>query len=271
VLSHRAAVNLWRNPALLRAHAIITVVVAVFIGVVFLKLQNDIAGFQNRLGLIFFSLLLFAFACLSAVDLFIGDRIIFKKERANGCYKTSAYYCASMFSDLLPLRIVFPLIYAIVVYWMASFVGDAEHFLKFILVFLLFNMVSAAMFYVISVSVPSVTVGNIVSAAILLFLMLFSGFLLNFASIPVWLIWLRYLSFFSYAFEALTANELEGLQLELGVEGFGSVNISANVFLVAFNLSSENYWRNVGILAGMAIALNILAYILLRFVRKPKQ
>jgi ABC-type multidrug transport system permease subunit len=43
------------------------------------------------------------------------------------------------------------------------------------------------------------------------------------------------------------------------------------VFLVAFNLSSENYWRNVGILAGMAIALNILAYILLRFVRKPKQ
>jgi hypothetical protein len=35
-------------------------------------------------------------------------------------------------------------------------------------------------------------VGNIVSAAILLFLMLFSGFLLNFASIPVWLIWLRY-------------------------------------------------------------------------------
>lgn len=150
---------------------------AVFIGVVFLKLQNDIAGFQNRLGLIFFSLLLFAFACLSAVDLcmtfeiifpflenvliffqiVIGDRIIFKKERANGCYRTSAYYCASMFSDLLPLRIVFPLIYAIVVYWMASFVGDAEHFLKFILVFLLFNMVSAAMFYVISVSVPSVT------------------------------------------------------------------------------------------------------------------
>jgi RNase P/RNase MRP subunit POP5 len=36
----------------------------------------------------------------------------------------------------------------------------------------------------------------------------------------------RYISFFSYAFEALTANELEGLQLELGVEGFGSVNIS---------------------------------------------
>jgi ABC-type multidrug transport system permease subunit len=51
--------------------------VAVFIGVVFLKLQNDIAGFQNRLGLIFFSLLLFAFACLSAVDLCMNLEIIF--------------------------------------------------------------------------------------------------------------------------------------------------------------------------------------------------
>lgn len=50
-----------------------------------------------------------------------------------------------------------------------------------------------------------------------------------------------------------------------------NVFVGANVFLVAFNLNSENYWRNVGILAGMAIALNILAYILLRFVRKPKQ
>lgn len=89
--------------------------------------------------------------------LVIGDRIIFKKERSNGCYQTSSYYCASMFSDLLPLRMVFPLIYAIVVYWMAGFVGDAEHFLKFLLVFLLFNIVSGAMFYVISVSVPSVT------------------------------------------------------------------------------------------------------------------
>jgi hypothetical protein len=42
---------------------------------------------------------------------------------------------------------------------MAGFVGDPDHFLKFILVFLLFNMVAASMFYLISIAVPSVS-GN---------------------------------------------------------------------------------------------------------------
>lgn len=82
---------------------------------------------------------------------------MFKKERANGCYYTSSYYLSTMLSDLMPLRIIFPLIYGVVVYWMAGFVGDPDHFLKFILVFLLFNMVAASMFYVISIAVPSVT------------------------------------------------------------------------------------------------------------------
>jgi ABC-type multidrug transport system ATPase subunit/ABC-type multidrug transport system permease subunit len=270
VLSHRAAVHLWRDPVLLKAHGIITIVVALFMGLTFMNLGNDISGIQNRVGLLFFIEILFSFACLSAVDLFLGERVIFRKERANGCYRVSAYYLSKALSDLIPLRIIMPLIFGTIVYWMAGLRPDAEHFMKFLIVFLLVSLTAASLVYVISVSVPSVTVGNIVAAAIFLVLFLFGGFLVNLDSIPPYLVWIRYLSFFSYGFESLATNELQNLPLTLTAEGFPSLSIKGDVFLQAFALNPQNYWRNVGVLAGMVVGYLIIAYLVLRFARKPK-
>jgi uncharacterized membrane protein YwzB len=47
----------------------------------------------------------------------LGDRILFKKERANGCYYVSAYYLSKTLSDIIPLRIIMPLVFGAIVYW----------------------------------------------------------------------------------------------------------------------------------------------------------
>lgn len=46
-----------------------------------LSFRNDIPGFQNRLGVFFFTLALFGFSCLSSLGLFAGERILFIRER----------------------------------------------------------------------------------------------------------------------------------------------------------------------------------------------
>ena len=43
----------------------------------FQNISNDIAGFQNRLGMFFFTLALFGFSCLSSLNLFANERILF--------------------------------------------------------------------------------------------------------------------------------------------------------------------------------------------------
>ena len=43
--------------------------------------SNDISGFQNRLGIFFFTLALFGFSCLSSLGLFANERILFMRER----------------------------------------------------------------------------------------------------------------------------------------------------------------------------------------------
>ena len=57
---------------------------------------------------------------------------------------------------------------------------------------------------------PSVAVGNVIGALLLLFFMLFGGFLLNNESAPSYVQWLQELSFFNHALEAMTSNELAG-------------------------------------------------------------
>ena len=53
----------------------------VICGLFFHNVSSDIAGFQNRLGIFFFTLALFGFSCLSSLGLFANERILFMRER----------------------------------------------------------------------------------------------------------------------------------------------------------------------------------------------
>jgi hypothetical protein len=88
ILSGRTFKNMYRNPGLLLAHYVISLLVAGEImthfaterpssdllslegmcGVLFWQVSNDLAGFQNRLGFFFFVCALFGFSCLSSLQ-----------------------------------------------------------------------------------------------------------------------------------------------------------------------------------------------------------
>ena len=60
---------------------VVTDLRTVICGFFFQNITNDIAGFQNRLGMFFFTLALFGFSCLSSLTLFANERILFMRER----------------------------------------------------------------------------------------------------------------------------------------------------------------------------------------------
>lgn len=67
LLSGRNLKNLIRNPGLLRAQYLITFFVAILIGSLYWKVKNDIGGFQNRLGLFYFSCIFLGFTCIASI------------------------------------------------------------------------------------------------------------------------------------------------------------------------------------------------------------
>jgi ABC-type multidrug transport system ATPase subunit len=191
ILSKRTWRNLYRNPILMLTHYAIAIVLAVFLGFLFYGLTDDIAGFQNRLGLFFFLLALFGFSTLTTLYVFTSERLLFVRERAKGYYSPLSYFAAKVIFDIIPLRLVPPLIMGAIVYPMTGLIPQWPEFLKFIMFLVLFNLAAAGICLFIGILLSNGGVANLIGSLVMLFSLLFSGFLLNKNSIPPAVLWLQ--------------------------------------------------------------------------------
>lgn len=200
ILSKRTWRNLYRNPMLMLTHYAIAIVLAVFLGFLFYGLTDDIKGFQNRLGLFLFVLSLFGFSSLTILTVFAPERLLFTRERAKGYYSPPSYFAAKVLFDIIPLRLLPPIILGIIVYPMTGLIPAWPNFLKFILFLVLFNLAAAAIFLFIGIVFRNSGVANLIGVLVMLFSLLFSGFFLNKESIPGVAKWLQSVSTFILGF-----------------------------------------------------------------------
>ncbi|KAI7200630.1 hypothetical protein KC316_g2593, partial [Hortaea werneckii] len=176
ILSRRTWRNLYRNPMLMLTHYAIAIVLAVFIGFLFYGLTDDLPGFQNRIGFFFFILALFGFSTLTSLTVFAPERLLFVRERAKGYYHPAAYYAAKVVFDIVPLRLLPPLIMGAIMYPMTGLVPAWAEFWKYILFIVLFNLAAAAICLFIGICVRNQGVANLLGVLVMLFSLLFGGF-----------------------------------------------------------------------------------------------
>jgi ABC-type multidrug transport system ATPase subunit len=179
ILSHRTWRNLHRNPLLMLTHYAVAILLAVFSGFLFYGLTDDIGGIQNRLGLFFFLLALFGFSTLTSLTVFSSERLLFVRERANGYYAPITYFAAKVVFDIVPLRLIPPIVMGVIIYPMSGLLPQWSVFLKFILILILFNLAAAAICLTIGIAIKDGAVANLVGSLVMLFSLLFAGLLLN--------------------------------------------------------------------------------------------
>ena len=148
-------------------------------GFLFYGLTDDIKGFQNRLGLFFFILALFGFSTLTTLTVFASERLLFVRERANGYYSPITYFAAKVVFDIIPLRLIPPIILGSIVYPMVGLVPAWSEFFKFILILILFNLAAAAICLFLGILFKDGGVANLIGSLVMLFSLLFAGLLLN--------------------------------------------------------------------------------------------
>ncbi|KAG1821574.1 uncharacterized protein BJ212DRAFT_1332107 [Suillus subaureus] len=271
ILSGRAFQNLYRDPALLAAHYLSSVVLALICGLFFHNVSNDIAGFQNRLGIFFFTLALFGFSCLSSLGLFANERVLFMRERANGYYSTFTYFSSKVLFDILPLRLVPPIVFAGIVYGLVGLVPTVPAFWKFMLTLVLFNLTTASVILLLSIAFASSSVASLVGTLVMLFNLLFTGLLMNRDTVTPALQWLHTVSFFHAAFEALAVNELRYLQLKeikYGVE----LDVPAATILSIFGLKAQSFWwPNISLLGIFFVVFTTASFLMLHFFVKERR
>lgn len=259
ILSMRTWKNLYRNPMLMLTHYAMAIILAVFSGYLFYGLTDDIPGFQNRLGLFFFILALFGFSTLTSLNVFATERLLFVRERANGYYAPATYFTAKVLFDIIPLRIIPPVLMGSIIYPMTGLVPDSAHFFKFMLVLVLFNLSAAAICLFIGIVCKDNSVANLIGSLVMLFSLLFAGFLLNHDATPAGALWLQTLSIFHYGFEALIVNEV--VELTLVDKKYGlDITVPGAAILSSFGFDNGALWIDIRNLGIFGISFFVLAY-----------
>ncbi|KAG1683927.1 hypothetical protein DVH05_012502 [Phytophthora capsici] len=263
VLFARTAQNILRHRSLLVLHIALSLSLALFGGLIFNHVTNDLAGFQNRMGAFYFILTFFGFASMSSMDLFIGERPIFLRETGAMYYGAFSYFLAKATLDTLLLRILPASLFASIFYWIMGLQATTGRFLMFSLTLVLFNVAAGAVCLLVGVLSRRVGPANLGATVALLVMLLFGGFLLNSQTMPTSVGWLKHLSIFSYAFEILMTNELKGLILKFDAPGYPAVPVYGEVYLKTLGMDYANRYYDVTALALIAVSLQVLAFLFL--------
>ena len=97
VLLGRAGKTVARDPTLLVAHLLVALVTAAVLGWLYLNSPKSLAGFQNRAGGMFFTLVFFGLASLSAADRLAAESAVRAREIQSG-YHGAGQFLFFLFS-----------------------------------------------------------------------------------------------------------------------------------------------------------------------------
>jgi len=204
---------------------------------------------------------------------FFFDRAIFVRERATGMYSTSAFFLVKVLCDIIPMRVIPAIILGVVPYYMITLHSGATHLFMFLCVLVLLSIVAVTLCFAVSVVAPSVSFASLLITIIMLFNMLFGGFLINKATLPVFIGWLKYTSFLNYAYEILCVNEFVGVIVNFDPVGYPipPTPIDGEVFLLQFDMKSQRIPRDFMLLGAMSCLQLLVAFLFLRFVIKERR
>ncbi|XP_077240943.1 ABC-2 type transporter family protein isoform X2 [Tasmannia lanceolata] len=201
-------------------------------------------GLQDQAGLLFFISVFWGFfPVFTAIFTFPQEIAMLNKERAVDMYRLSAYFMARTTSDL-PLDLFLPIIFLLIVYFMAGLrLSATAFFLSLLIVFL--SIVSAqGLGLAIGATMTDVKKATTLASVTVMTFMLAGGFFVK--RVPVFISWMRYMSFNYHTYRLLLK-----VQYDHVPPSINGIHLDSGV-------------KEVGAMIAMAFGYRLLAYISLR-------
>jgi ABC-type multidrug transport system ATPase subunit len=222
----------------------------------------------DRSSYFFFTMTFWVFdAMFQSFMAFPQERAVILKERASGSYRLSAYFMGKTTSEM-PTRLVLPLIYMVISFWMASISSKFSIFVATTCVSLLSVMAGEAIGLFVGATIYDMEKGMTVMIVISLALALLGGFFVE--NVPSFLEWAKYLSPFKYAFDAslpLVFDEpvpCDGSGALEGICGGSDTGYAQPEEVISYLGVQGTVAFNVGILIVIGLVPRYIAYLALR-------
>nr|UOU03358.1 ATP-binding cassette subfamily G-like 7 [Brachionus rubens] len=199
----RQLLSTLREPLATRILIVQSIVFGLFLGFTYYQITFDQAGIQNINGLLFITLMQ---SCLSylfgAANQIHNQWQVTYRDSKNRVYSVLIYFIAKIFSEL-PQNIIFPAITITIIYWLGGIYPDAVVFFTILALLILSTNAAVGFGTFLAVTTPNINATLGLIGPVFFPMLIFSGFLINTKSIPVYFVWVKYISWAYYTNEAI--------------------------------------------------------------------
>jgi len=272
-----------REPKIIRVRLFQTVLIAALIAVVYYGQHADQAGIVNINGVLFYLVTNLCYSNIFAViNVFCVELPLFLREHHNGMYRTDVYFLTKQLAEV-PIFVLLPLITLGISYFLIELNPLLVRFLIAAGVLELMTQTVISYGYFMSCICSSLPLALGVSSPLILPLYLFGGMFLKNGSSPIWLDWIKYLSWFNYSYEALVINQWSGVTniscTDVNMHNTASFNITEPdrclktglEVLEQLNFQEENFNFDIVMLVVLSFGLRLAAFLsLLSKTRRGK-
>ncbi|RSM01819.1 hypothetical protein CDV31_011168 [Fusarium ambrosium] len=280
----RSFVLLRTDPSLLITMLVTNFLQAIIVSSIFYNLPNTTSSFQQRGVLLFFLILMNAFASILEIINLYAKRKIIEKHARYALYHPSAEALSSIVVDM-PYKVVNCIVTNIALYFMGNLRREPGAFFFFLLLIFTTTLTMSMMFRLIGSVTKSIDQAMAPSAIILLGLILYTGFTIPLQYMRSWISWSRWANPLFYGLESIMLNEFAGKDFpcsayipfgagyeDVSPEGRacsaqgsipGQDTVSGTAFVkIAYGYDTAHKWRNFGVMIAFMIlymALHLFA------------
>ncbi|KAM7354392.1 ABC transporter expressed in trachea isoform 2-T2 [Cochliomyia hominivorax] len=264
ILLKRTFVTIMRDRMLTHMRLASHVIVGAIIGMIYYDVGNDASKVMSNAGCIFFTTLFTMFtAMMPTILTFPTEMSVFVREHLNYWYSLKAFYFAKTMADL-PFQIIFSSVYVLVVYYLTSQPMETQRVTMFVVICVLTSLVAQSLGLLIGAGM-NIESGVFLGPVTTIPTILFSGFFVNFDTIPGYLQWVTYVSYVRYGFEGAMVAIYGMDRAKLQCDAMYCHYRSPKKFLEEMSMGNAEYWIDAVALLGIFIALRIIAYFVLRW------
>lgn len=269
-------------------------IMALIISSMFFNLPETTDSFYARGALLFFAILMNAFASALEIMSLWQQRPIVEKHNKYALYHPSAEGFSSMLVDM-PAKIATAIAFNLVLYFMTNLRRTAGHFFIFFLFSFTTTLVMSNLFRFIGAVSRTQAQAMVPGSIFMLALMIYTGFAIPVRDMHPWFRWINYINPIAYAFESLMVNEFSNRKFPCSVtvpmgpgyedlppqsvvcSGAGAVAgepfIDGDRYInAAYEYYQSHMWRNYGILIAFFVFFFVLCIIANEYITaKPSK